>query len=32
MHQYNLGAAQMESSFAEKDLGDLLDTKLNISR
>ncbi|KAK4811414.1 hypothetical protein QYF61_005063 [Mycteria americana] len=30
-HQYMLGATQLESSLAEKDLGDLVDTKLNTS-
>ncbi|PKU39972.1 rna-directed dna polymerase from mobile element jockey- hypothetical protein [Limosa lapponica baueri] len=32
MHQYMLGAAQLESSLAEKDPGVLMDTKLNISQ
>ncbi|GAB0186483.1 mitochondrial enolase superfamily member 1 [Grus japonensis] len=31
MHQYILGATQLESSFAEKDLGVPVDTKLKIS-
>jgi len=32
MHQYILGANSLEISFAEKDLGVLVDTKLNISQ
>jgi len=31
-HQYVVGAAQLESSFAEKDLGVLMDNKLNRSQ
>ena len=31
-HQYTLGTTQVESSFAEKDLGVLLVTKLNMSQ
>lgn len=31
-HQYTPGASQLESSAAEKDLGVLLDTKLNTSQ
>ncbi|PKU29818.1 hypothetical protein llap_16140 [Limosa lapponica baueri] len=30
MHQYRLGADWLESSFAEKDMGVLVDNKLNI--
>jgi len=30
MHQYMLEATQLESSLAEKDLGVLVDTKLNV--
>jgi len=29
MHRYMLGAAQLESSFSEKNLGVLVNTKLN---
>ncbi|KAK4807167.1 hypothetical protein QYF61_024287 [Mycteria americana] len=32
MHHYMLGAAQLESSFAEKALGVLVETKLNMSQ
>ncbi|GAB0177311.1 mitochondrial enolase superfamily member 1 [Grus japonensis] len=32
MHQYMLGAAQLESSFAEKDLGVLMDNTMNVSQ
>lgn len=32
MHQYMLGAIQLESSLAEKDSGVLMDTKLNMSK
>ncbi|GAB0204065.1 mitochondrial enolase superfamily member 1 [Grus japonensis] len=31
-HQYTLGATQLESSLAEKDLGFLVDTRLNMSQ
>ena len=31
-HQDTLGAIQLESSFAEKALGVLMDTKLNLSQ
>jgi len=31
-HQYMLGAAQLENSLAEKDLGVLVDTRLNMSQ
>jgi len=31
MYQYMLGATQMKSGFAQKDLGVLLDTRLNVS-
>ncbi|PKU44255.1 hypothetical protein llap_5448 [Limosa lapponica baueri] len=30
VHQYMLGATQLEGSFAEKDLGIMVDTKYNI--
>ncbi|KAK4824376.1 hypothetical protein QYF61_014036 [Mycteria americana] len=32
MHQYMLGATQLESSLAEKNLGVLVDTRLNMSQ
>ena len=32
MHQYALGAAELESIFAEKDLRVLVDTTLNMSQ
>ena len=32
MHQYMLGAIQLESSMAEKNLGVLVDTRLNMSQ
>ncbi|KAK4825778.1 hypothetical protein QYF61_002341 [Mycteria americana] len=32
MHQYMLGATQLESNLAEKDLGVLVDARLNVSR
>jgi len=32
MNQYKLEATQLESSFAQKDLGVLMDTKLNTSQ
>lgn len=31
-HQYMLGENQLESSFAEKDMGVLVDIRLNISQ
>ena len=31
-HQYMLWATQMKSSLAEQDLGDLVDSKLNMSQ
>jgi len=32
MHQYTLGTTQLESSLAAKDLGVLMDTRLNMSQ
>jgi len=32
MHQYMLGATQLESSLAEKELGVLVDTKFNMNQ
>jgi len=32
MHQYILGATQLESRLVEKNLGILVDTKLNMSQ
>ena len=32
MHQYVLGVTQLERSFAKKDLGVLVNTKLNMSQ
>jgi len=32
MHQYILGADQLENSFAEQGLDVLVDTKLNVSQ
>ena len=32
MHQYRLGVNRIESNFAEKDLGDLLESRLNMSQ
>jgi len=32
IHQYMLGATQLESSFAKKGLGILVETKLNMSQ
>jgi len=32
MHKYMLGAAQLESSFAGRDLGVLVDTNLTLSQ
>lgn len=32
LNQYALGTTQVESSFAEKDLGVLVVTKLNVSQ
>lgn len=31
MHQYKIGADWLESSFAEKDMGVLVENKLNVS-
>lgn len=32
MHQYRLGVNWIESNFAQKDLGDLLESRLNTSQ